>query len=206
MVTVGTGVYLLQQLVALISGDTPHEYAGDPTLVELTVDEGKRFGPAGDASGFCLVGRELPLNQPLEDGEAPVEILEVYLWWLVYCHDLGPLLFGWLLALFSHRRLMLIAREDTVWNRAATRCRFHKHIGRFIVVAQHVVQLEAVEFSLQISYGLEICCHLQVNAVLVLHNLSHDQFRVTPDLKTPDPELSCDPKTVDLGFILGGVV
>jgi hypothetical protein len=68
---------------------------------------------------------------------------------------------------------------------------------RFIVVAQHVVQLEAVELALQISYDLAICCHLWVNAVLVLHDLSHDQFRVTPDLETLDPELDSDPETVD---------
>jgi hypothetical protein len=36
--------------------------------------------------------------------------------------------------------------------------------------------------------------------------LSHEQFRVTPDLKTLDPELDSDPETVDQGFILGGVV
>jgi hypothetical protein len=77
MVTAGTGVYLLQQLAALISGDTPHEYVSGPALVELAVDEDKRFGSAGDAPGFCLVGRELPLDQPLEDGELQVGILKV---------------------------------------------------------------------------------------------------------------------------------
>jgi hypothetical protein len=167
MVTVRTGVYLLQQLVALISGDTPHEYAGGPAFVELTVDEDKRFGSTGDTQGFCLVGR---------DGEPPVGILKVYFWWLVDCHDLGPRLFRWLLTLFPHGRLMLVAREDTVWNRAATGCRFREHINCFNVVAHHVVQLEAVEFALQILYGLAICCHLRVNAVLVLHDLSHNQF------------------------------
>jgi hypothetical protein len=62
MVTTGAGVYLLQQLAALVSGDTPHEYAGVPTLVELAVDEDKHFGSTGDAPGFCLVGRELLLD------------------------------------------------------------------------------------------------------------------------------------------------
>jgi hypothetical protein len=62
MVTAGTSVYLLQQLTTLITGNTPHEYAGGPALVELAVDENERFGSAGDASGFCLVGRELPLD------------------------------------------------------------------------------------------------------------------------------------------------
>jgi hypothetical protein len=101
MVTAGTSVYLLQQLAALISGTTPHEYAGRPALVELAVDDDKGFRATGDASGFCLVGRKLPLDQPIEDGETPVGILKVYFRWLVDCHDLRPRLFGWFLALLS---------------------------------------------------------------------------------------------------------
>jgi hypothetical protein len=62
MVTTCVGVYLLQQLAALIFRDTPHEYAGGPVLVKLAIDEDKRFGSASDAPGFCLVGRELPLD------------------------------------------------------------------------------------------------------------------------------------------------
>jgi hypothetical protein len=197
MVTAGTSVYLLQQLAALISGNAPHEYAGRPVLVKLVVDDDESFQVAGDAPGFCFVGRELPLDQPLEDGETPVGILKVYFWWLVDCHDLGPRLFRWLLALFSHGRLMLIAREDAMWNRAAIGCRFRKHIDRFIVVTQHMVQLEAVEFALQISYSLAISGHLRVKSILVFHDLSHAQFRVTPDLETLDPEFDSDPETVD---------
>jgi hypothetical protein len=174
MMTAGTGMYFLQQLAALISGVTPHEYVGGPALVELAIDEDESFCSAGDAPAFCLVGRELPLDQPLENGETPIGILKVYFWRLVDCHDLEPRLFRWLPATFSHKRLMLIAREDTMRNRATTGCRFCKHIDRFIVVAQHVMQLEAVQFVLQISYGLSICCHLRVDAVLVLHDLSHD--------------------------------
>jgi hypothetical protein len=45
-------MYFLQQLAALIPEDAPHEYASRPALVEFTVD----------ASGFRLVGGELPLD------------------------------------------------------------------------------------------------------------------------------------------------
>jgi hypothetical protein len=62
MVTAGAGMYFLQQLAALISEDAPHEYAGCPTLVEFAVDEDESFRSAGDASGFRLVGGELPLD------------------------------------------------------------------------------------------------------------------------------------------------
>jgi hypothetical protein len=62
MVTTGISLYLLQQLTALISGDTPHEYAGGPALVELAVNKDKCFGSLGDAPGFRLVGTELSLD------------------------------------------------------------------------------------------------------------------------------------------------
>jgi hypothetical protein len=58
-----------------------------------------------------------------------------------------------------------------------------------------MVQLEAMELALQISYGLTVRCHLWVNIVLVLH-----------DLEMLDPELNSDPETVDQGFVLGSVV
>jgi hypothetical protein len=78
MVATGAGMYFLQHLTALISEDAPHEYAGNPALVELAIDEDKSFCLAGDALGFCLVGRELPLEKPLEDGESPIGIFEVH--------------------------------------------------------------------------------------------------------------------------------
>jgi hypothetical protein len=37
-----------------------------------------------------------------------------------------------------------------------------------------MMQLEAVELALQISYGLIVRRHLRVNTILVLHDLIHD--------------------------------
>jgi hypothetical protein len=48
--------------VALIPEDALHEYAGSLALVKLAINEDKCFGSAGDALGFCLVGRDLPLD------------------------------------------------------------------------------------------------------------------------------------------------
>jgi hypothetical protein len=62
MVATGASVYFLQQLASLVPRDTPHEYAGCSTLVELAVNEDKRFGSTGDTPGLGLVGRELPLD------------------------------------------------------------------------------------------------------------------------------------------------
>jgi hypothetical protein len=45
----------------LISEDAPHEYAGSPALIELAVDEDESFGSAGDAPGFRLRTRSVPV-------------------------------------------------------------------------------------------------------------------------------------------------
>jgi hypothetical protein len=108
VVTTGSGMYFLQQLAALIPEDAPHEYAGSLTLVEFAVDEDESFCSAGDSPGFRLVGGELPLDKPLEDGESPVRIFEVHLWWLINRHDLGLWLLEWLLPFFSYGWLVLI--------------------------------------------------------------------------------------------------
>jgi hypothetical protein len=141
-------MYFLQQLVALILEDAPHEYASSPALVELAVDEDESFRSVGDTPGFRLVGGELPFDKPLEDGESPVRIFKVHLWWLINCHDFGLWLFGRLLAFFSHRRLMLVTCEDAVRNQASTGRGFCEYVSCLVVVAQHVVQLEAVELAL----------------------------------------------------------
>jgi hypothetical protein len=59
-----------------------------------------------------------------------------------------------------------------------------------------MMKLEAVELALQISYGLAVCHHLWVHAVLVLHDLIHNQLKVSPDLKVLDPEFDSDSETV----------
>jgi hypothetical protein len=69
-----------------------------------------------------------------------------------------------------------------------------------------MMKLEAVELALQIAYGLTVRRHLRVHAVFVLHDLIHDQLRVSLDLEVVDPELDSDSETVDQGFVLGGVV
>jgi hypothetical protein len=69
---------------------------------------------------------------------------------------------------------MLITREDPVRDRASTGCGLCEYVGCFIVAAQHVVQLEAVELALQISYILTVLRHLRVSTILFLHDLIHD--------------------------------
>jgi hypothetical protein len=69
-----------------------------------------------------------------------------------------------------------------------------------------MMQLEAVELALLISYDLTARRHLWVDTILVLHDLIHDQLRIAPNLEALDPEFNSDSETVDQGFVLGGVV
>jgi hypothetical protein len=62
VVTAGARMYFLQQLAALILEDALHEFASFPMLLDLAVDENKRFCSAGNASSLRRVGGELPLD------------------------------------------------------------------------------------------------------------------------------------------------
>jgi hypothetical protein len=101
---------------------------------------------------------------------------------------------------------MLVTCKDPMRNRASAGCGLREYVNHLVVVAQHMVQLEAVELALEISYSLAARRHLQVDTILVLHDLTHDQLRVAPDLEMLDPEFDSDPETIDQGFVLSGVV
>jgi hypothetical protein len=62
---------------------------------------------------------------------------------------------------------MLITREDPVRHRAATRCGVGEYVGCFVVVAQHMMKLEAVELALQISHSLTVRRHLWVHVIFI---------------------------------------
>jgi hypothetical protein len=63
-----------------------------------------------------------------------------------------------------------------VRHQAATGCGLCEYVGCFVVVAQHMMELEAVELALQITYSLTVRRHLWGHAVLVLHDLIYDQL------------------------------
>jgi hypothetical protein len=47
----------------------------------------------------------------------------------------------------SHRRLVLVTREEPMQYRPSTRCSLGENVGRFVVVAQNVMDLEPVELA-----------------------------------------------------------
>jgi hypothetical protein len=54
-----------------------------------------------------------------------------------------------------------------------------------------------VELVFQIAHRLVVRHHFRVHAVLVLHDLVHDQLEVSSDLKLFDPELHGYSKAID---------
>jgi hypothetical protein len=71
---------------------------------------------------------------------------------------------------------MLVTGEHAIWHRLAARHRLHEDIDYFIVVTQHMVELESVEFVFQLTYGPTVCRHLWVDAAFLLHDLVDDKF------------------------------
>jgi hypothetical protein len=80
---------------------------------------------------------------------------------------------------------------------ASTGSGLREYVGDFVVVAQYVMKLEPVELVFQIAHRLVVRHHFRVHAVLVLHDLVHDQLEVSSDLKLFDPELHGYSKAID---------
>ena len=57
---------------------------------------------------------------------------------------------------------MLVTGEDAYWHRLLAGCCFRKHVGRLVEMPWNVVELEAVEFVLQLADFSAICNHLSV--------------------------------------------
>jgi hypothetical protein len=59
---------------------------------------------------------------------------------------------------------MNIPCENIKWNRGSTRRDFHEFVGRFIISACNVVELEAMEFVLKALHLLAVGFHLGIMA------------------------------------------
>jgi hypothetical protein len=69
--------------------------------------------------------------------------------------------------------------------------------GHLIFLSEDMVELEAVEFLLQLPNLLLVCVHARVMAVQLSHNLVDDELRFFTDVKPPNPKFSDDTHTVD---------
>ena len=79
-------------------------------------------------------------------------------------------------------------------------------VGELILVAYHVVVLNAVEFSFKLPNFGAICIHLLAGARPVFVKLVDDQRRVPVYHEAFDAELNGYTESMETCFIFGGVV
>ena len=87
---------------------------------------------------------------------------------------------------------MLVAGEDARWHWLLAGRRFCQHVSRLVETPQNVVELEAVEFVLQLVDFSIICSHLGIMAARLLHDLVDDQLGATPNVEASDAQLDGD--------------
>ena len=79
-------------------------------------------------------------------------------------------------------------------------------VGELILVAYHVVVLDAVKFSFKLPDLGAICIHLLAGARLVFVKLVDDQCRIPIHHEVFDAELNGYTESVETCFIFDGVV
>ena len=79
-------------------------------------------------------------------------------------------------------------------------------VSELILVAYHVVVLDAVEFSFKLSDFSAICIHLLTGARPVFIELVDDQRGVLVYHDAFNAELNCYTESVETRFIFGGVI
>jgi hypothetical protein len=75
-----------------------------------------------------------------------------------------------------------------------------------VVLAGHVIELDAVEFVFEGSHGLAVGLHLVVMAARVLHDLVNHELRVPSHVETLDAQLDGDLEAAKEGLVLSHVV
>ena len=68
------------------------------------------------------------------------------------------------------------------------------------------MQLEPLEFVLELAHLLAVCCHEGAFVGGLLHDLIDDQLRVIANVESRSAELDGDAQPVDEGLIFQGVV
>jgi len=74
------------------------------------------------------------------------------------------------------RRLVEIIDEDSAWRRISPGGKFCEKIGGIVVLSGDVMQLDPLEFILELAHLLAVCCHEGAFAGGLLHDLINDQL------------------------------
>ena len=71
---------------------------------------------------------------------------------------------------------MDIIDEDPAWGWIPPGSQFCKKIGGIVVLSGDVMQLDPLEFVLELAHLLAVCCHEGAFAGGLLHDLINDQL------------------------------
>ena len=71
---------------------------------------------------------------------------------------------------------MEVVDEDPAWGRVSPSGQFCKKIGGIVVLSGDVMQLDPLEFVLELAHLLAVCCHEGAFAGGLLHDLVDDQL------------------------------
>jgi hypothetical protein len=87
-----------------------------------------------------------------------------------------------------------------------SRCNLGELVRLLVVLAGHVIELNAVELVLEGPHGLAIRLHLVVVAARVFHDLVDHELRTPPHVEAFDAYLDGDLEAATQGLILSHVV
>ena len=87
---------------------------------------------------------------------------------------------------------MDVVDEDPAWRWIPPGGQFCKKIGGSVVLSGDVMQLDPLEFVLEVEYPLAVCCHEGAFVGGLLHDLIDDQLRVTANVESHSTKLDGD--------------
>ena len=104
------------------------------------------------------------------------------------------------------RWLVEIIDEDPAQRWISPSGQFHEKISDIVVFSGDVMQLDPLEFVLELTHLLVVRCHEGALAGGFLHDLINDQLRVAANVESRSVELDSDAQSVDEGFLVRGIV
>ena len=100
----------------------------------------------------------------------------------------------------------MVLFEAKKWRWISPGGQFCEKIGSIVVLLGDVMQLNPLEFVLELAHLLAVCHHEGVFVGGLLHDLVNHQLRVTADVVSRSAELDGDAESIDKGLIFHGVV
>ena len=101
---------------------------------------------------------------------------------------------------------MEIVDEDPAQRWILLGGQFCEKISGIVVLSGDVMQLDPLEFVIELAHLLAVCRHEGAFAGGLLHDLVNDQLRVTADVESRSAELDGDAQPVDKGLMFCNIV